>query len=144
MVQRRTFYTSCSRLADVQVVAVVKVTSHCCCSRLGMGKNRACPFMEMEQTCCPLSTSRTWPGKPRGVPLMLGVSWGPTSSVVVNVANTKPKTRYILAVDGSHSTQEEIVKAISNGLGTGKVHTEPKENALLNKELSVCNGKHLT
>ena len=41
-------------------------------------------------------------------------------------------------MDGSHSTQAEIVKAISDGLGTGKVHVEPKESALLNKELSVC------
>ena len=54
------------------------------------------------------------------------------------MANAKPKTRYILAVDGSHSTQGEIIKAISDGLGTGMVRIEPKESALLNKELSVC------
>lgn len=59
------------------------------------------------------------------------------SSVVLNVADNRPKTRYILAVDDSHNTFQEIVKAISSNLGPGKIENVPKEDALLNREISV-------
>ena len=58
-------------------------------------------------------------------------------SVVVNIADGRPKVRFILAVDDSKNTLEEIVKAISQNLGTGKVQHISREDALLNKELSV-------
>ena len=58
-------------------------------------------------------------------------------SIVVNIADSRPKTRYLLAVDDSKNTLEEIVRVISEGLGTGKIQLVSKENALLNKDLSV-------
>lgn len=58
-------------------------------------------------------------------------------SVVVNIADGRPKVRFILAVDDSKNMLEEIVKAISQNLGTGKIQHISREDALLNKELSV-------
>ena len=46
----------------------------------------------------------------------------------------------MVAVDAAHNTLEEIVKAISDNLGTGRVDHTPKEEALLDKNLSV--GSH--
>lgn len=57
--------------------------------------------------------------------------------MVVNIADGRPKVRFILAVDDSKNTLEEIVKVISQNLGTGKVQHISREDALLNKELSV-------
>ena len=58
-------------------------------------------------------------------------------SVVVNIADGRPKARYILAVDDSKNMLEEIVKVISENLGTRKIQHVSKEDALLNKDLSV-------
>ena len=58
-------------------------------------------------------------------------------SIVVHVADSKPKTRYILAVDDSGSTLEEVVTAISSSLGSGRIQHISKEDALLNKDLTV-------
>ena len=57
--------------------------------------------------------------------------------MVVNIADGRPKVRFILAVDDSKNMLEEIVKAISQHLGTGKIQHISREDALLNKELSV-------
>jgi len=65
------------------------------------------------------------------------------ASVVVNIADGRPKARYILAVDDSKNMLEEIVKAISQNLGTGKIQHVSKEDALLNKDLSQCHYDHL-
>ena len=43
--------------------------------------------------------------------------------------------RYFLAVDDSHSTLEEIVKAISVELGNGNIRNFTSEEALLIKDL---------
>lgn len=58
-------------------------------------------------------------------------------AVVLNVADTRPKIRYILAVDESHSTLIELVRTISKFLGTGRTQRVAKEEALFNKDLSV-------
>lgn len=58
-------------------------------------------------------------------------------SVILNVTDNRPKTRYILALDDSHNTFQEIVKAISLGLGPGRIENVPKEDALLNREITV-------
>ncbi|KAK3748734.1 hypothetical protein QZH41_015670, partial [Actinostola sp. cb2023] len=57
------------------------------------------------------------------------------ASVLVNICDQRPKVRYIVAVDESKNTLEEIVKAISIYLGTGKIKKITKEEALLIKEL---------
>ncbi|KAJ3332668.1 Adenylate kinase 7 [Blyttiomyces sp. JEL0837] len=56
-------------------------------------------------------------------------------NVIVEVAETLPEPRYLLAIDDSKSTLMEITKAISDGLGNGKVKKVAKESALLNKGL---------
>ena len=50
--------------------------------------------------------------------------------------------RYVLAVDDSHNTLEEVVAAISSNLGSGKSRKTSKEDALLNRDISVraCNS----
>jgi adenylate kinase len=58
-------------------------------------------------------------------------------SVVLSIADNRPKTRYILALDESHNTLHEIVRAISAGLGPNRVKEVPKEDALLDKEVTV-------
>ena len=62
-----------------------------------------------------------------------------TLSVLVNITDSRPKVRYLVAVDAAHNTLEEIVKAISDNLGTGRVDHTPKEEALVDKNLSVSN-----
>ena len=57
--------------------------------------------------------------------------------MILNIADNRPKTRYILALDESHSTLKEIVKAISVGLGPSRIKEVLKEDALLNKEVTV-------
>ena len=56
--------------------------------------------------------------------------------MVHNVIEVQPPSvRYILAVDGTLHAQEEIVKAISTTLTTGKIKRIPKEEATLDKNL---------
>jgi hypothetical protein len=59
-------------------------------------------------------------------------------SIVQNVMNFTPKKqRYILAVDPVLCQQDQIVKAISQCLGTGMVKKIPGEDIYLNRELNV-------
>lgn len=57
------------------------------------------------------------------------------AAVIQNIADSRPKVRYLIAKDDSNNTLEEIVKAVSSTLGTGKFKTITKEEALLNKEI---------
>lgn len=57
------------------------------------------------------------------------------AAVIQNIADSRPKVRYLIAKDDSSNTLEEIVKCVSENLGTGKVKTITKEEALLNKEI---------
>lgn len=45
--------------------------------------------------------------------------------------------RYIVAVDDSKVTLRQITKSVSKKLGTGKFKVLSKEDALLNKEITV-------
>ena len=45
--------------------------------------------------------------------------------------------RYLLAVDASQNSLKEIVKAISVSLGTGRISLVSKEDAFLDKDISV-------
>ncbi|XP_061854110.1 adenylate kinase 7 isoform X3 [Colius striatus] len=58
------------------------------------------------------------------------------AAVLQNVAERKPSSHYILAVDISMHTLQELVKCISKNVGPGKIEKVPKENAFLNKELT--------
>jgi len=57
-------------------------------------------------------------------------------NITVEIVETLPETRYILAIDDGKSTLFEILKAISENLGTRKVKKVAKESALLDKDLS--------
>jgi len=57
------------------------------------------------------------------------------ASVVLNICDAKPKVRYVLAVDDSKSTLEDMVRAISKNLGNGKTKFVSREDALIEKEI---------
>ncbi|NWH31606.1 KAD7 kinase, partial [Chloropsis hardwickii] len=56
--------------------------------------------------------------------------------VLQNVAEHRPDSQYVLAVDTSMHTLGELVKCISKNVGPGKIEKVPKENAFLSKELT--------
>jgi len=57
------------------------------------------------------------------------------AAVLQNIADSRPKVRYLIAKDDSNNTLEEICKTVSGNLGTEKVKNITKEEALLNKEI---------
>ncbi|OWF43656.1 adenylate kinase 7-like [Mizuhopecten yessoensis] len=57
------------------------------------------------------------------------------AGVIQNIADSRPKVRYLIAKDDAQNTLEEIVKAVSQNLGTGKVKMITKEEALLSKDI---------
>ncbi|NXX54559.1 KAD7 kinase, partial [Scopus umbretta] len=58
------------------------------------------------------------------------------AAVLQNIADHRPRSHYILAVDVSMHTLQELVKCISKNVGPGKTEKIPKENAFLSKELT--------
>ncbi|NWX81451.1 KAD7 kinase, partial [Nothoprocta pentlandii] len=58
------------------------------------------------------------------------------AAILQNIADHKPKTHYIVAVDESTHTLKELIKCISKNLGPGKIEMIPRENAFLIKELT--------
>ncbi|XP_022332900.2 adenylate kinase 7-like [Crassostrea virginica] len=56
-------------------------------------------------------------------------------AVIQNIADSRPKVRYLIAKDDTQTTLEEIVKAVSDKLGKGKMKTITKEEALLSKDI---------
>lgn len=58
------------------------------------------------------------------------------SNIVVDVVDASPEKRYILAVDESKTTMYQVLKTISETVGTGKVFKVTKEQALQNKKIS--------
>lgn len=57
------------------------------------------------------------------------------AAVIQNVADARPKVRYIIAKDDAQNTLEEIVRAVSGNLGSGKIKHITKEEALLSKDI---------
>ncbi|NWY53563.1 KAD7 kinase, partial [Chionis minor] len=58
------------------------------------------------------------------------------AAVLQNTADHRPRSHYILAVDASMHTLQELIKCISKNVGRGKIEKIPKENAFLSKELT--------
>ncbi|NXY48108.1 KAD7 kinase, partial [Ceuthmochares aereus] len=58
------------------------------------------------------------------------------AAVLQNIADHRPKSHYILAVDESMHTLKELIKCISKNVGPGKIEKIPKENAYLIRELT--------
>jgi adenylate kinase len=65
-------------------------------------------------------------------------------NITVEVIETTPETKYLIAVDESKSTLLEITKAISENLGSGLVKNVDKEEAFLNKSISQADYDMLT
>ncbi|KGL90465.1 Adenylate kinase 7, partial [Charadrius vociferus] len=58
------------------------------------------------------------------------------AAVLQNIADHRPRSHYILAVDVSMHTLQELIKCISKNVGPGKIEKIPKENAFLSKDLT--------
>ncbi|NXU08008.1 KAD7 kinase, partial [Pardalotus punctatus] len=58
------------------------------------------------------------------------------AAVLQNIADNRPEFQYVLAVDTSIHTLEELIKCISKNVGPGKIEKVAKENAFLSKELT--------
>lgn len=54
-----------------------------------------------------------------------------------------PKAQYHLAVEPNPSSLKQIVKALANKMGTGKVVETSKEEAFLYNEITVTISSHL-
>ncbi|XP_026196850.1 adenylate kinase 7-like [Anabas testudineus] len=52
------------------------------------------------------------------------------AGVIQNIIELRPKSKYILAVDDSKNTLEDIVKMISDKLGPGQIDKLPEEEAI--------------
>uniref|UniRef100_A0A8C5MSQ1 Nucleoside-diphosphate kinase n=1 Tax=Leptobrachium leishanense TaxID=445787 RepID=A0A8C5MSQ1_9ANUR len=65
------------------------------------------------------------------------------ASVVQNIADHRPRTHFLVAVDDSLHTLEEITKCISEHLGPGKIQKVPKEAAFLRKDITQLEIDHL-
>uniref|UniRef100_A0AAV2K4D7 Nucleoside-diphosphate kinase n=1 Tax=Knipowitschia caucasica TaxID=637954 RepID=A0AAV2K4D7_KNICA len=55
------------------------------------------------------------------------------AGIIQNLIVNKPKTKYVLAVDESRNTLEEIIQAISDTLGPGKVKELTEQDAIFMK-----------
>ncbi|XP_072313695.1 adenylate kinase 7 [Eucyclogobius newberryi] len=64
--------------------------------------------------------------------------------VVQNVIERRPRPYYLLAVDNSNNTMEEIVQAISNALGPGTIKKMPLTEAYLVREITVVEIDYMT
>ncbi|KAK7817426.1 hypothetical protein U0070_024900 [Myodes glareolus] len=65
------------------------------------------------------------------------------AGVIQNVIDHMPKLHYLVAVDESVHTLEDLVKCISKNTGPGKIQKVPKENAFLTKDLTQPYLDHL-
>ncbi|MEQ2299882.1 hypothetical protein AMECASPLE_019531 [Ameca splendens] len=59
------------------------------------------------------------------------------ASVLQNVIDHQPRPYYLLAVDSSHCSMEELVKAVAFVLGPGKIRKRPFEDIYLIQDLSM-------
>ncbi|XP_051941701.1 adenylate kinase 7 isoform X1 [Hippocampus zosterae] len=59
------------------------------------------------------------------------------ASVIKKIIECQPKPNYLVAVDYSNNTMEDIVKAIACALGLGKIQKKPFEEAFLKQDLSI-------
>ncbi|XP_016015363.2 adenylate kinase 7 [Rousettus aegyptiacus] len=65
------------------------------------------------------------------------------AGVIQNIIDHMPKHHYLVAVDESIHTLEDLVKCISKHTGPGKIQKVPRENAFLTKDLTQESIDHL-
>lgn len=66
------------------------------------------------------------------------------AQVVQNIADSPPRTRYIVAACDAKNTLEEVTKAVAQHLGNGKVKSVAKEEALIQKDVRQADVETLT
>ncbi|KAJ8270021.1 hypothetical protein GJAV_G00109430 [Gymnothorax javanicus] len=66
------------------------------------------------------------------------------AGIIQNIIDHKPKTHYLMAVDDSNDTFEDIVKAISGVLGPEKIKNLPKEEAFLIEDFTQADVDSLS
>ncbi|KAL7752798.1 hypothetical protein RI367_001800 [Sorochytrium milnesiophthora] len=66
------------------------------------------------------------------------------ASVVVQLVEMTPDGKYFVALDDARSTYEDIAKAISATLGTGRIKCVPKEEALMRRDFTQTDYDMLT
>ncbi|XP_072291478.1 adenylate kinase 7-like [Eucyclogobius newberryi] len=93
----------------------------------------------------------SWEGLKTEIPVFgAGTNIVPTihindlACVVQNVIECRPRPYYLLAVDNSSSTMEEIVQAISNALGPGTIKKMPLTEAYLVREITLMEIDYMT
>ncbi|XP_061742393.1 adenylate kinase 7-like [Nerophis ophidion] len=86
----------------------------------------------------------SWLGQEKTIPVFGdGTNIVPTihindlASVIQKIIEVQPKPYYLLAVDCSNNTMEDIVKAIAVALGPGTIQKKPFEEAFLEQDLSL-------
>uniref|UniRef100_UPI0037E6FBCB adenylate kinase 7 n=1 Tax=Semicossyphus pulcher TaxID=241346 RepID=UPI0037E6FBCB len=86
----------------------------------------------------------SWLGRTHSIPVFGdGKNIVPTihindlASVIHNVIEHQPKVYYLLAVDQSNSTMEDIVRTVASVVGPGTIQKKRSEEAFLTKDLSV-------
>ncbi|KAM9842537.1 adenylate kinase 7 [Aulostomus maculatus] len=86
----------------------------------------------------------SWLGREEDIPVYGGgdnivptIHVNDLARVVRNVIDHRPKSYYLLAVDDSYNTMEDIVKAVASVLGPGKIQKRPFEDAFLQPDLSL-------
>ncbi|KAM9014307.1 adenylate kinase 7 isoform 4-T4 [Ara ararauna] len=96
-----------------------------------------------EKLILKLGKTRGWLSETPAIPIFGdGNNFIPTihildlAAVLQNVADHRPKSHYILAVDASIHTLQELVKCISKNVGSGRTEKIPTEDALLSKDLT--------
>lgn len=65
-------------------------------------------------------------------------------NITVELIETTPEQKYIVAVDDSKHTLGEVLKAIADNLGTGIVKHQPQENVFLQRDISQENADMAT
>ncbi|XP_043118384.1 adenylate kinase 7 [Puntigrus tetrazona] len=85
----------------------------------------------------------SWLGEVAQVPIFGdGSNFIPTihisdlAGIVQNVIDHKPKSQYFVAVDDSKNTMEDIIKAVTSVLGSGKTQNVSKEEIYLIRDLT--------
>uniref|UniRef100_H0WQ96 Adenylate kinase 7 n=1 Tax=Otolemur garnettii TaxID=30611 RepID=H0WQ96_OTOGA len=78
-----------------------------------------------------------------GTNIIPGIHVLDLAGVIQNVIDHLPKYNYLVAVDESVQTLEDIVKCISKSTGPGKIQKLPKETASLTKDLTQDCLDHL-
>ncbi|KAK2891437.1 hypothetical protein Q8A73_017102 [Channa argus] len=86
----------------------------------------------------------SWLGQEQAIPVFGdGINVVPTihnkdlASVIQNVIEHSPKPYYLLAVDSSNNTMEDIVKTVASALGPGKIQKKHFEEVFLTRDLSA-------